>query len=423
VGATSITLNAGAGGAALGVDQDGSAVDWQVVKLGYSASGTTPTQVNTANPLPAQLWDGTHGPAAVKAASTAAVGADQALVVAISPNNSVAITTAAALSVEPDGSVWTLTGTSANVALTTALPAGMNTIGAVSQAPGWLTNVSQWAGLNLAPPTGFGTSPSGLVPGVNAFITNLGPQNSANSLSVTIAADQAPVYVRNAEPLQITNDKTLDGELGTPLRIQAAFPIDIASILNPPPVTFSTAVVSGVGASASTVPRVTLSNDSRALIWDGTNGPVAVKPSGTAAQGADPALVVAFSPNSNLPAGSNQLGTVLCNITQLQSVGLQAATSYGTAPGLTNGVIPVNAFVTNTVAENITQVNGSAVSTVNPLPVLIADGGRNPISIDAKLDAHNQLLAASLLMTKLQNDSFGSGFIPMEVPPIFGVGA
>jgi hypothetical protein len=45
-----------------------------------------------ANAWPAELTDGTHGPAAVKAASTAAAAADPALVVAISPNNSVAVT-------------------------------------------------------------------------------------------------------------------------------------------------------------------------------------------------------------------------------------------------------------------------------------------------------------------------------------------
>jgi hypothetical protein len=45
-----------------------------------------------ANAWPHEITDGTHGPAAVKAASTAAVAADSALVVAISPNNSVAVT-------------------------------------------------------------------------------------------------------------------------------------------------------------------------------------------------------------------------------------------------------------------------------------------------------------------------------------------
>jgi hypothetical protein len=40
------------------------------------------------------------------------------------------------------------------------------------------------------------------------------------------------------------------------------------------------------------------------------NGPVAVKPASTAATAADPALAVALSPNSPLPAGTNAIGSV-----------------------------------------------------------------------------------------------------------------
>ena len=40
-----------------------------------------------SNAWPAELTDGTHGPAAVKAASTAPLAADPALVVALSPNS------------------------------------------------------------------------------------------------------------------------------------------------------------------------------------------------------------------------------------------------------------------------------------------------------------------------------------------------
>jgi hypothetical protein len=49
---------------------------------------------------------------------------------------------------------------------------------------------------------------------------------------------------------------------------------------------------------------------SPSLITDGTNGPAAVKPASTAAVASDAALVVAQSPNSPLPAGTNALGTV-----------------------------------------------------------------------------------------------------------------
>jgi hypothetical protein len=50
------------------------------------------------NPLDVALADGTNGPAAVKAASTAAVAADKAIVVAVSPNNTPVLPSGAAAS-------------------------------------------------------------------------------------------------------------------------------------------------------------------------------------------------------------------------------------------------------------------------------------------------------------------------------------
>jgi hypothetical protein len=72
---------------------DGSAVTQPV-------SGTVTSNQGTANTL-ANAWstkitDATNGPVAVKAASTAAAATDPALVVAVSPNNSVAVTQATA---------------------------------------------------------------------------------------------------------------------------------------------------------------------------------------------------------------------------------------------------------------------------------------------------------------------------------------
>lgn len=51
---TSITLNNGTGGAALAVDFD-TVSNYQIVKLGFSVSGTTPVQVSTTNPLPINI--------------------------------------------------------------------------------------------------------------------------------------------------------------------------------------------------------------------------------------------------------------------------------------------------------------------------------------------------------------------------------
>lgn len=53
----SVTLNAGSGGATCGTDTVAGTpnIDYQIVKLGYSVSGTTPTQVSASNPLPANV--------------------------------------------------------------------------------------------------------------------------------------------------------------------------------------------------------------------------------------------------------------------------------------------------------------------------------------------------------------------------------
>jgi hypothetical protein len=75
------------------------------VKVGGGSSTSNQGSPNTlANAWPMEITDGTHGPAAVKAASTAAVATDPALVVAVSPNNSVAVTGTVSVNALPTGS-------------------------------------------------------------------------------------------------------------------------------------------------------------------------------------------------------------------------------------------------------------------------------------------------------------------------------
>lgn len=97
------------------------------------------TPGSLANAWPHELTDGTHGPVAVKAASTAAVAADSALVVAISPNNSVAVTGTFFQATQPvsgtiaatQSGTWNIGTVTAVTAITNALPTGANTIGKV----------------------------------------------------------------------------------------------------------------------------------------------------------------------------------------------------------------------------------------------------------------------------------------------------
>lgn len=56
---SNIVLNAGAGGSTLGTDQV-TGVDYQVVKIGFSATGVAPVQVSASNPFPiATFFSGT----------------------------------------------------------------------------------------------------------------------------------------------------------------------------------------------------------------------------------------------------------------------------------------------------------------------------------------------------------------------------
>jgi hypothetical protein len=173
---SNIVLDPGAGGATLGTDTV-TGIDYQKVKIAVGADGTVPVSVSSTAPLPvtgtlagitgnvtvvqgvganlnvdvanfpgtqpisgtttanqgtpnstANSWpititDATHGPAAVKAASTAAVATDLALVVAISPNNTVPIS-AAALPL-PTGAMGATGGT-------VGLVAGVAAIGSVT---------------------------------------------------------------------------------------------------------------------------------------------------------------------------------------------------------------------------------------------------------------------------------------------------
>lgn len=159
----------------------------------------------------------------VKAASTAAVAADQALVVAISPNNTVPISaaslplpTGAAL----DSSVNTLlkpastlaavttVGTvNAVTAITNALPTGTNSIGQVTTNAG--TNTST-ASLNLE------TTQAAM----NAKIPALGQTTMSASQPVTIASNQTAIPTSRSWTTAASTDSTqawLRDGLGNPL--------------------------------------------------------------------------------------------------------------------------------------------------------------------------------------------------------------
>ena len=265
-----------------------------------TASGTVTanqgTANTTANSWPTTITDGTHGPAAVKAASTAAAAADPSLVVAISPNS--------------------------------PLPAGASVIGAVTQSGTWTTTVTQATASNLlAQVGGLGAAGSALVGNpvqiggsdgtdTRALLTDSsGRQNVVGAVASGSAVAGNPVLIGGSDG---TDARTIstdasghvivvgDGTAGTP----AGGVVSIQGVSGGTVVPISGSVTASGTVTANQGTANSLANAWPMEITDATHGPVAVKAASTAAAAADPSLVVALSPNSPLPAGAAVIGAV-----------------------------------------------------------------------------------------------------------------
>jgi len=181
------------------------------VTVAGTVTGNQGTANTTANAWPIKVTDGTNT-SAVKAASTAAVATDPALVVTFSPN--------------------------------TALPTGANVIGAVTQSGGpWTGNITQFGSVNIS--TGTGASGTGIPrvtvsndsnilatqsgtwtvqPGNTANTTpwlttiNNGGNSAAVKAASTAAVATDPALVVAISPNNslglTTNDSTATGTLG-----------------------------------------------------------------------------------------------------------------------------------------------------------------------------------------------------------------
>ena len=109
---------------------------------------------------------------------------------------------------------------------------------------------------------------------VAARLGVLGQTAMVGSTPVVIASDQSDVGVAQ----------------GTAAVLAGAWPVKVTDGTNTLP--------TGDAAARSVFTQIS----------DGTNGPAAVKAASAAAQATDPSLVMAFSPNSPLPSGSNEVG-------------------------------------------------------------------------------------------------------------------
>ena len=247
-----------------------------------TASGTVTSNQGTANTVanawPTEITDGTHGPAAVKAASTAAAAADPSLVVALSPNS--------------------------------PLPTGANVVGAVTQSGAWTTTVTQATPANLQAEVG-GLAAAGSVPVGNPV--QIGGSDGTDIRTLATDASGHPVIVG-------------DGTAGSP----AGGVVSVQGVAGGTAIPVSGTVTASnpsVGSTGTTTPT-------SATLVGGTDGTnlvaIKIKDASTAAVAADPSLVVAISPNSPLPTGANvvgavtQSGTWSATVTQATPSNLQA---------------------------------------------------------------------------------------------------
>lgn len=322
----------------------------------------------------AQVTDGTRD-GTVKAASTAAGATDTALVVAISPNNTVALGAGAAVIGHVIADTGSTTAVTGNVTAT--------------QATG--TN------LHVVADTGSTTAVTGNVTAIQGTGSNLHVQvDTAPTTAVTIAT--APALVASAAIIgNIRIDQTTPG---TTNAVQA----NAGTNLN----------TSALSLSATQTDRT-----QKTQITDGTRDGT-VKAASTAAGATDTALVVAISPNNAvaLAAGVAVIGHVIAdtgsttavtgNVTVTQATGtnlhavLDAASAIvgkvgidQTTPGTTNrvdiGVFPDNEPFNVAQINGVTPLMGAGATGTGSMRVTIANDSTGYSTANGTIPTQSQL--------------------------------
>lgn len=367
-----------------GLRVDGSAVTQPVSGTVTANQGTPNTK---ANAWTTELTDGTNGPVAVKAASTAAVAADPALVVAVSPNNTIAATQSGTWTVQQGTPPWTVQGDAANgaaVAGNPVLSAGSDgtdartmltdssgrqvMVGAAAGGAAVAGNPVLVAGSDgtdartmLTDASGRPIILDGQTAETTAAWTSATTVNSTSAITitgygtVTVTLNQTTTITGGVVTFEASD--TVAGTNWYPVALtpttvgvpsstytltastNASFQAGIGAFIQfrvrlSTVITGTGTVNVGIAASASAIDP-----QEATYITDGSHGPVAVKPASTAAVVGDPALVVTISPNSAI---------------------LQVSTSGATAtPGNAPGYITLTT-TTNTAQQATTYTEQSA---------------------------------------------------------------
>lgn len=210
----------------------------------------------------------------------------------------------------------------------------------------------------------------------------LGQKAMAASVPVVIASDQSNINVVVATALPagtntIGSVKLTDGTSTAVLKAAstaaaAADPSVVVALSPNSPLPAGSSTIGAVNQGTAAV----TANAWPIKVTDGTNS-AAVKAASTAALAADPSLVVALSPNSPVPTGTNTIGSV--KLTDGTNVGTIKAASTAAVVGDTSLVValspnsPIPAGTANIGKVSIQDSTGAAISPTNPLPVYVQD--------------------------------------------------
>lgn len=238
-------------------------------------TNTMPTMDAVARKGFHAITDGTNGPAAVKAASTAAVAADPALVVTLSPNNPMLM--------PPDVFPGVVNITARDVASTST--AGANGQVYITGSPTANSSVAWFTTTSYSSYT---------IQVTGSWTGTLQVEVSYDGGTTYFARQLQQVGVDNFYTTFTSNFTGVIETLGaTIVRVRSVGGAWTGTATVKPINSFNQSVVHNISATR--------------LSDNAGNGPVAVKAASTAAAAADPALVVAVSPNN--PVTQERLAT------------------------------------------------------------------------------------------------------------------
>lgn len=336
-------------------------------------TNTLPTGDAAARSVFTQISDGTTGAVAVKPSTTAAQTSDNSLVVGLSPNS--------------------------------PLPAGSNEVGAVAQGtPAALADywpVRHTDGTNTLPTAdvaaralyskitdGTNTMPTGDVVARSVFQQisdgTTGPVSVKAASTAAQATDLSLVTAFSPNsPLPVGTNEVGAVAQGTPAALADYWPVRHTDGTNTLPTADveARALFAKVTDGTNTMPTGdAVARSVFHQISDGTTGPVAVKPASTAALAADPSLVTAFSPNSPLPSGTNEVGFV--------AQGTAAALADYWPVGVTDGTnmlptadVAARALYAKVTDGTNTQPTGDVAA--RSIFTQVSDGTNGPVAVKA----------------------------------------